>query len=120
MSDPYDTAPAGTRFLMCGYDAHPKEFASGDWVRYSDYARLKAEVERLKAENDRLRSASFVTAVPSEDYDKLKQAVSALIEEGDNLWYVIRHYGRMEKSERLDAIDDWLYAKDKANRTLNR
>lgn len=46
--DAYDTAPIGTRFLMCGYDAHSKEFASGNWVRYSDYALLKAEVERLR------------------------------------------------------------------------
>jgi hypothetical protein len=65
MSDPYDTAPDGTRFLMCGYDAHPKEFASGDWVRYSDYARLKAEVERL-------RKSTTLTAVPCEVYEELK------------------------------------------------
>lgn len=49
-ADAYDTAPAGTRFLMCGYDAHAREFASGDWVRHSDYASLQDEVKRLKSE----------------------------------------------------------------------
>lgn len=86
-------------------------------------AKLRAENADLQAEVSRLRAASFVTAVPSEDYEKLKsqvealrQSVSALTEAGDDLWYAIRHYGRQDKSERLDAVDDWLYAKDKANR----
>ena len=33
---------------------------------------LKAEVARLKAEVERLRASSFVTAVPVEEYEKLK------------------------------------------------
>jgi cell division protein FtsB len=86
-------------------------------------AKLRAENADLKAEVNRLRAASFVTAVPSEDYEKLKsqvealrKSVSALTEAGDDLWFSIRHYARQDKSERLDAIEDWLYAKDKANR----
>lgn len=35
----------------------------------------KAEADRLKAEVERLRAASFVTAVPSDDYEKLKADV---------------------------------------------
>lgn len=86
------------------------------WAIHKGYFDLKAEV-------DRLRAASFVTAVPSEDYEKLKsqvealrKSVAALSEAGDDLWYAIRHYNRQDKSERLDAIEDWLYAKEKANR----
>lgn len=59
----------------------------GQWVPYADCARLKDEVERLDAlckqlmkqhsdiscENIRLRASSFVTAVPVEDYERLKQ-----------------------------------------------
>ena len=49
---PLDLHPEGTRFLATGYDADMHAFAQGDWVRYSDYARLKAEVERLTNENE--------------------------------------------------------------------
>ena len=45
--------------------------ANGELVLFSDYARLKAEVERLRA-------SSFVTAVPVEQYDRLKAEVERL------------------------------------------
>jgi len=45
--------------------------------------RLKAENARLKAEVERLRASSFVTAVPSEDYEKLKAEVERLRKAGD-------------------------------------
>lgn len=80
------------------------EEEDGMWVQYQDYARLKAEVERLterntfleqidsflqganenayekrcdelEAEVERLRASSFVTAVPVEEYEKLKNEV---------------------------------------------
>lgn len=35
-------------------------------------------IERLKAEAERLRASSFVTAVPSEEYEKLKAEVEQL------------------------------------------
>ena len=38
----------------------------------------QTEVEKLKSENDRLRASSFVTAVPVEQYDKLKAEVERL------------------------------------------
>jgi predicted nuclease with TOPRIM domain len=46
--NPINHYAEGTRFLCCGYDGHMAHFSPGDWVRYSDYARLKEEVERLK------------------------------------------------------------------------
>ena len=52
--------------------------SAGDYVLHSDYARLKAEVERLRA-------SSFVTAVPFEEYEKLKAEVERLKEENEVL-----------------------------------
>ena len=43
----------------------------GKLCEYRDYARLKAEVERLRA-------SSFVTAVPVEQYERLREAGDAL------------------------------------------
>ncbi len=48
---PLDLHPEGTRFLATGYDADMHVFAQGDWVRYADYARLKAECQARQAEN---------------------------------------------------------------------
>ena len=95
----------------------------GMWVQWQDYARLKAEVAylkgeehpytelgsmmpkyllehwvkenaRLKAEVERLRSASFVTAVPVEEYEKLKAEVERLISVSE-AW----------KKRRLDKVE---------------
>lgn len=41
---------------------------------------LEAENARLKAEVERLRSSSFVTAVPVEQYERLRKAGDALVE----------------------------------------
>ena len=43
-----------------------------------EVARLKGRVIALEAEVERLRSSSFVTAVPSEEYEKLKAENSLL------------------------------------------
>jgi hypothetical protein len=67
---------------------------------------LDGKIAKLRAEN-----ADLTAKV-----EALRKSVSALTEAGDDLWYAIRHYGRQDKSERLDAIEDWLYAKEKANR----
>ena len=45
--------------------------ADGKLCEYRDYARLKAE-------NARLRASSFVTAVPVEQYERLKAEVERL------------------------------------------
>ena len=50
----------------------------------------KAEADRLKAEVERLRAASFVTAVPVEEYEKLKAEVERLRKAGDKLVEVIQ------------------------------
>ena len=76
----------------------------GLFVQWEDYARLKAEVaelknqpdpltaylyaaelakdevKHLKAEVERLRASSFVTAVPVEQYERLRKAGDALYE----------------------------------------
>lgn len=57
------------RYINGRWGLDPHE--SGEWVMWSDYAALAAE-------NERLRSASFVTAVPSEEYEKLKAEVEWL------------------------------------------
>ena len=44
---------------------------------------LQEENARLKAEVERLRSSSFVTAVPVEEYEKLKAENERLIKAGD-------------------------------------
>jgi len=46
---------------------------------------LQAENARLKAEVERLRASSFVTAVPVEDYEKLKAEFERLKEENEVL-----------------------------------
>lgn len=67
---------------------------------------LDGKIAKLRAENANLKA----------EVEALQKSVAALSEAGDDLWYTIRHYGRQDKSERLDAIEDWIYAKDKANR----
>ena len=59
-----------TRYGRKGGDLEPLK--DGQFVAWSDYAALKAE-------NERLRSSSFVTAVPSEQYERLRKAGDALI-----------------------------------------
>jgi hypothetical protein len=51
----------------------PTEQPKGNWVKYEDYALLKAEVERLRA-------SSFVTAVPCEQYDRVVKAGDSMAE----------------------------------------
>lgn len=44
---------------------------NGDWVRYDDYLSVKLELDRIMA-------SSFITAVPAEEYDKLKLELDEL------------------------------------------
>lgn len=84
---------------------------SGDWVKYEDYARLKAElydatghynciINKLEAEVERLRASSFVTAVPVEQYERVVKAGDAMAEE-----LIGRYFGN-----RL--VTDWNAAKE--------
>ena len=60
----------------------------GEWVHYSDYARLQQErvhdlnqIGGLQQELARLRASSFVTAVPAEQYERVVKAGDAMAEE---------------------------------------
>lgn len=64
--------------------------------------KLVAEIERLKAENERLRSASFVTAVPSEQYERLRKA-------GDELERILT--SKVASYEVGNASHEWQSAK---------
>lgn len=47
----------------------------------------KSEADRLKAEVERLRTSSFVTAVPVEEYEKLKSNIE-MLERQVNYWRI--------------------------------
>ena len=66
---------------------NPMESADGKWVKYEDYARLLCDsvhdlnqIGGLQQELASLRAASFVTAVPCEQYDRVVKAGDALAE----------------------------------------
>ena len=68
----------------------PIESAKGNWVKYEDYARLQQErvhdlnqIGGLQQELARLRASSFVTAVPVEEYEKLKAEVERLTKDSE-------------------------------------
>jgi len=63
------------------------------------------EIAELKAEVARLRAASFVTAVPSNRYEALREA-------GDELWFCLRHGKRLSHSDIQEAVEDWQIARD--------
>lgn len=63
----------------------PIESAKGNWVKWEDYARLQQErvhdinqIGGLQQELARLRSSSFVTAVPVEQYERVVKAGDAM------------------------------------------
>ncbi len=49
-----------------------------------EFTELREENARLKAEVERLRASSFVTAVPVEEYEKLKAEVEDLNQKLDH------------------------------------
>ena len=65
----------------------PIESDKGNWVKWEDYARLQQErvhdlnqIGGLQQELARLRASSFVTAVPVEQYERLRKAGDELVE----------------------------------------
>ena len=84
---------------------------STNWQAIGDYAETKEENARLKAENERLRASSFVTAVPVEQYERLRKA-------GDELERVL--ISRSGSYEAGNASHEWNAAKDgKLGKTKN-
>lgn len=76
------------------------EHPEGEWVKWEDYAFLKAEVERLRA-------SSFVTAVPSEHYERVIKAGDAMAEE------IIGCYkGEGYDPKDSESLRDWNAAKE--------
>ena len=71
------------------------ESKKGEYVLYKDYAKLKAE-------NERLRSGSFVTAVPSEQYERVIKA-------GDAMAYELHS---CEPDRQIALIEDWFASKE--------
>jgi len=66
---------------------------------------LEAENARLKAEVERLRASSFVTAVPVEQYERLRKAGDAMADE------LIQEYGR-EVCLKFGWFKRWNAAKE--------
>jgi hypothetical protein len=75
--------------------------SAGDYVLHSDYARLKAEVERLRA-------SSFVTAVPVEQYERLVKA-------GDAMALSLANGDRMEYGDHDEPIEEYMNRKEIAD-----
>ena len=68
----------------------PTEQPKGNWVKYEDYARLLCDsvhdlnqIGGLQQELAELRAASFVTAVPCEQYERVVKAGDAMAEAFD-------------------------------------
>jgi hypothetical protein len=90
------------------YITIPVEQEDGQWVAYSDYTCLKAENARLRAEVERLRASSFVTAVPSHQYERIVKA-------GDELHAFLINYiveSRISSAYLNKLDDDWNAAKN--------
>lgn len=98
----------------------------GQWVSWNEYEKLKAENERLtmikdackrmikrrdkwiferRAEVERLRASSFVTAVPVEEYEKLK---ADFYQASDERADYAKDVSKLKAEvERLTVAADW-------------
>ena len=92
------------------WTAKAEDPQQGAWVEWKDYAALvRLQLETLEernkaeAENERLRSASFVTAVPSEQYERLCSA-------GDELARLVISGAKIDIKHH--SITRWLAAKE--------
>jgi hypothetical protein len=105
IKEPLDSNLDGTRYLAYGYDAQMKPFDKGDWVRYSDYARRKDEVERLEEFGKNMLLNN----------ENLHAKVERLTKAGDAMHRFIIDYILENRisSAYLNKLDDgWLHAKE--------
>ena len=83
--------------------------AQSDLRRYKEICdELDARCNELKAENQRLRASSFVTAVPSHQYERVIKA-------GDELHAFLINYiveSRISSAYLNKLDDDWHAAKE--------
>jgi predicted nuclease with TOPRIM domain len=89
-------------------DAHCERMASDLVDIADDHSRLFDENARLKAEVERLRASSFVTAVPSHQYERVIKA-------GDELHAFLINYiveSRISSAYLNKLDDDWNAAKN--------
>jgi hypothetical protein len=116
--NPINHYPEGTRFLCCGYDGHMNQFSQGNYVRYEDYARLKAEVERLKSEPDALTAYLYADTLRRDDIKTLKAHVKRLTKAGDGLHKSMLEIGCNEMADNFQhdawygSMKDWHVAKE--------
>ena len=87
----------------------------GSWVENAYYEYLKAENARLKAEVERLRAASFVTAVPVEQYERLIKAGDAMDRQARYTWLRSLQTDTQKRKDWLknlhQSLIDWKVAK---------
>jgi hypothetical protein len=83
------------------------EHPEGEWVKFEDYARLKAEVERLTKEN---ALATPRHLIASQDITSLREQVERLTKAGDNLERVL--VSRCGSYEAGNASHEWQSAKN--------
>ncbi|MEY4403974.1 MAG: hypothetical protein RIR91_2009 [Verrucomicrobiota bacterium] len=84
------------------FSIHPK----GEWVRYEDYARLKAECQARQAENS-------VLAI---ECDSLKVEVERLTKAGDAMWNALLCSGCSECMGMYDCHDEAMKLWDAAKK----
>ena len=70
--------------------------------------RLEIRNASLVKELDELRASSFVTAVPVEEYDKLKTEVERLRFAGDILAFTLAHGDRQEYGDPSEPIEEYM------------
>jgi DNA repair exonuclease SbcCD ATPase subunit len=96
----------------------PYEAVDGEWVRYEDYARLKAEVERLTERNQHLEQIdSYLQSANLNAEEQrsleLEAQVERLTKAGDCLVIHLEACYRAEgyDPKDCDMIDNWNAAK---------
>jgi predicted RNase H-like nuclease (RuvC/YqgF family) len=95
---------------ICKLQRKVKNLTTKNTRLKAELVDLKSEAGRFKAEVERLRSASFVTAVPSEDYERLKAENERLRKAGDTMHSYITDMilgGRLINDYINKMLYDW-------------